>query len=87
LQETRLRSNPIHIIKCFIFFIFSILFILFYVITLKAIKGEHNKDIKIKQQDGDELTLFNGNSFKDDTGYYQNGKWHQGTPDDVKQNK
>ncbi len=57
------------------------------VITLKAIKGEHNKDIKIKQKDGDELTLFNGNSFKDDTGYYQNGKWHQGTPDDVKQNK
>ena len=57
------------------------------VITLKAIKGEHNKDIKIKQQDGDELTLFNGNSFTDDTGYYQNGKWYQGTPDDVKQNK
>ena len=53
------------------------------VITLKAIKGEHNKDIKIKQQDGDELTLFNGNSFKDDTGYYKNGKWHQGKPDDV----
>lgn len=53
------------------------------VITLKAIKGEHNKDIKIKQQDGDELTLFNGNSFKDDTGYYKNGKWYQGTPDDV----
>lgn len=54
------------------------------VITLKAIKGEHNKDIKIKQQDGDELTLFNGNSFTDDTGYYQNGKWYQGKPDDVK---
>ena len=54
------------------------------VITLKAIKGEHNKDIKIKQQDGDELTLFNGNSFKDDTGYYKNGTWHQGTPDEVK---
>lgn len=53
------------------------------VITLKAIKGEHNKDIKIKQKDGDELTLFNGNSFKDDTGYYKNGKWYQGTPDDV----
>lgn len=57
------------------------------VITLKAIKGEHNKDIKIKQQDGDELTLFNGNSFKDDTGYYKNGIWYQGTPEDVKQNK
>ena len=53
------------------------------VITLKAIKGEHNKDIKIKQQDGDDLTLFNGNSFTDDTGYYQNGKWYQGKPDDV----
>ena len=53
------------------------------VITLKAIKGEHNKDIKIKQKDGDELTLFNGNSFKDDTGYYQNGKWYQGTPNGV----
>ena len=53
------------------------------VITLKAIKGEHNKDIKIKQQDGDVLTLFNGNSFTGDTGYYQNGKWYQGKPDDV----
>ena len=53
------------------------------VITLKAIKGEHNKDIKIKQQDGDELTLFNGNSFMGDTGYYKNGKWYQGKPDDV----
>ena len=57
------------------------------VITLKAIKGEHNKDIKIKQKDGEDLTLFNGNSFKDDTGYYKNGTWHQGEPDEVKQNK
>lgn len=53
------------------------------VITLKAIKGEHNKDIKIIQKDGDVLTLFNGNSFENDTGYYQNGKWHQGKPDGV----
>ena len=53
------------------------------VITLKAIKGEHNKDIKIKQKDGEDLLLFNGNSFTDDTGYYQNGKWYQGKPDDV----
>lgn len=53
------------------------------VITLKAIKGEHNKDIKIIQKDGDVLTLFNGNSFEKDTGYYQNGKWYQGKPDDV----
>lgn len=53
------------------------------VITLKAIKGEHNKDIKIIQKYGEDLLLFNGNSFTDDTGYYQNGKWYQGKPDDV----
>ena len=53
------------------------------VITLKAIKGEHNKDIKIKQKDGEELLLFNGNSFKNDTGYYEGGTWHQGKPDGV----
>ena len=54
------------------------------VITLKAIKGEHNKDIKIKQKDGEELLLFNGNSFEGDTGYYESGKWYQGKPSDVK---
>ena len=53
------------------------------VITLKAIKGEHNKDIKIKQKDGEDLLLFNGNSFKGDTGYYEGGKWKPGTPSDV----
>ena len=53
------------------------------VITLKAIKGEHNKDIKIKLNDGEVLLLFNGNSFKGDTGYYESGKWHQGKPSDV----
>ena len=53
------------------------------VITLKAIKGEHNKDIKIKQKDGGDLTLFDGYSYPNDTGYYQNGEWHQGTPDGV----
>ncbi len=53
------------------------------VITLKAIKGEHNKDIKIKLNDGEVLLLFNGNSFKGDTGYYEHGKWYQGKPSDV----
>lgn len=53
------------------------------VITLKAIKGEHNKDIKIKLNDGEVLLLFNGNSFKDDTGYYEGGKWYQGKPKGV----
>ena len=53
------------------------------VITLKAIKGEHNKDIKIKLNNGEVLLLFNGNSFKGDTGYYENGKWYQDKPSDV----
>ena len=56
------------------------------VINLKAIKGEHNKDIRINLK-GTDILLFGGNSFKDDTGYYKNGTWHQGEPDEVKQNK
>lgn len=55
-------------------------------ITLKAVKGEHEKNILLKKENNDNsptITLFNGNSFKDDTGYYQNEKWHQGTPDGV----
>lgn len=53
------------------------------VITLKAIKGEHNKDIMIKLEGGEDLLLFNGNSFKDDTGYYEGETWHQGKPSGV----
>ena len=52
-------------------------------IKLKAVKGEHEKNILLKKEDKDNsptITLFNGNSFKDDTGYYEDGKWHQGTP-------
>ena len=52
------------------------------VIKLKAIKGEHNKDIRINLKSTD-ILLFDGNSFKYDTGYYKNGKWYQGTPADV----
>ena len=52
-------------------------------IKLKAVKGEHEKNILLKKENTDNsptITLFNGNSFKDDTGYYEDGKWHQGTP-------
>ena len=55
-------------------------------IKLKAVKGEHEKNILLKKENNDSsptITLFNGNSFKDDTGYFQNGKWYQGTPDGV----
>ena len=54
------------------------------VITLKAIKGEHNKDIRIYLKDTN-ILLFDGNSYEKygDTGYYQGDKWHQGKPDGV----
>ena len=53
------------------------------VIKLKAIKGEHNKNITINLKNGRHILLFDGNSFKDDTGYYADGKWQQGKPDGV----
>lgn len=55
-------------------------------IKLKAVKGEHEKNILLKREDNDNsptITLFNGNSFKDDTGYYEGGKWYQGKPKGV----
>ena len=54
------------------------------VIKLKAIKGEHNKDIRIYLKDT-EILLFDGNSYEKygDTGYYEGGKWYQGKPKGV----
>lgn len=55
-------------------------------IKLKAVKGEHEKNILLKKDNTDNsptITLFNGNSFKDDTGYYEDGKWYQGKPKGV----
>ena len=52
-------------------------------IKLKAVKGEHEKNILLKEGNNDNsptITLFNGNSFNDDTGYYEGGKWCQGKP-------
>lgn len=55
-------------------------------IKLKAVKGEHEKNILLKKENNDNsptITLLNGNSFKDDTGYYKDGKWYQGKPKGV----
>lgn len=54
------------------------------VIKLKAIKGEHNKDIKIYLK-STHILLFDGNSYEKygDTGYYQGDKWYQGKPNGV----
>lgn len=57
-------------------------------IKLKAVKGEHEKNILLKKEDNDKsptITLFDGNSYEKygDTGYYQGDKWHQGKPNGV----
>lgn len=60
------------------------------VITLKAVKGDHEKDIRIMTaneiSDEKSILLFNGNSYEkhnNDTGYYYDGSWHAGKPSDV----
>lgn len=56
------------------------------VITLKAVKGDHEKDIRImkdnKISDDKSILLFNGNSYEkhNDTGYYDDSSWHAGKP-------
>ena len=64
------------------------------VITLKAIKGAHEKAIKLyidKSNKSNSILLFDGRSFKDDTAWFDGdwagasttGKWHQGKPEGV----
>lgn len=56
------------------------------VITLKTVKGDHEKAIRIKSDNkdtgGESVLLFNGNSYEkhNDTGYYDGSSWHAGTP-------
>lgn len=56
------------------------------VITLKAVKGDHEKDIRIMKDyqisDDKSILLFNGNSYEkhNDTGYYDGSSWHAGEP-------
>lgn len=57
-------------------------------IKLKAVKGEHEKNILLKKGNNDNsptITLFDGNSYEKygDTGYYQGDKWYQGKPKGV----
>lgn len=59
------------------------------VITLKAVKGDHEKDIRIMKDnqisDDKSILLFNGNSYEkhNDTGYYDGSSWHDGKPSRV----
>lgn len=60
------------------------------VITLKTVKGDHEKDIRIMKDkqisDDKSILLFNGNSYEkqhNDTGYYDGSSWHAGKPSGV----
>lgn len=59
------------------------------VITLKAVKGDHEKNIRIMKDnqisDDKSILLFNGNSYEkhNDTGYYDGSSWHAGKPSEV----
>lgn len=59
------------------------------VITLKAVKGDHEKDIRIMKDnqisDDNSILLFNGNSYEkyNDTGYYDGSSWYAGKPSGV----
>lgn len=59
------------------------------VITLKAVKGDHEKDIRIMKNnqisDDNSILLFNGNSYEkyNDTGYYDGSSWYAGKPSGV----
>ena len=59
------------------------------VITLKTVKGDHEKDIRIMKDnqisDDKSILLFNGNSYEkhDDTGWYDGSSWHAGKPSEV----
>lgn len=55
------------------------------VITLKAVKGDHEKAIRIKKDNGESVLLFNGNSYEKyhDTGYYDGSSWYAGKPSGV----
>ena len=59
------------------------------VITLKAVKGDHEKDIRIMKDnqisDDKSILLFNGNSYEKhkDTGFYDGSSWYAGKPSGV----
>lgn len=59
------------------------------VITLKTVKGDHEKDIRIMKDnqisDDKSILLFNGTSYEkhDDTGWYDGSSWHAGKPSGV----
>lgn len=50
-------------------------------LTFWCVKGREYKYVIVKKENGQEYgILFGGKRFKDNTGYYKDGSWHEGTP-------
>ena len=50
-------------------------------LTFWCVKGREYKYVFVKKENGQEYgILFGGKRFKDYTGYYKDGSWHEGTP-------
>lgn len=50
-------------------------------LTFWCVKGREYKYVSVKKENGQEYgILFGGKRFKDYTGYYKDGSWHEGTP-------
>ena len=50
-------------------------------LTFWCVKGREYKYVIVKKENGQECgILFGGKRFKDYTGYYKDGSWHEGTP-------
>lgn len=50
-------------------------------LTFWCVKGREYKNVIVKKENGQEYgILFGGKRFKDYTGYYKDGSWHEGTP-------
>lgn len=46
-----------------------------------CVKGREYKYVIVKKENGQEYgILFGGKRFKDNTGYYKDGRWYEGTP-------
>lgn len=50
-------------------------------LTFWCVKGREYKYVIVKNENGQDYgILFGGKRFKDYTGYYKDGSWHEGTP-------
>mgnify|MGYP007004335222 FL=1 len=52
-----------------------------------CVKGRENKYVIVKNEDKNDDKeygiLFGGKRFKDNTGYYKDGRWYEGIPEGI----